>query len=68
MATHIGLGAEMSMCGFSTEDGGGLVYLSNVHNRRPSVANVSLSTEHSYGPRVHIPHQNVRLVIALIDF
>ena len=35
---------------------------------RPSVANVSLSTEHSYGPRVLIPHQNVRLVIALIDF
>ena len=62
----------MSMCGFSTEDGGGLVYLSNVHNRRPSVrpsvANISLSTEYSYSPRVLIPHQNVRLVIASIYF
>ena len=31
------------------------------------MANVSLSTEHSYGPRVLIPHQNVCLVISLID-
>ena len=39
-----------------------------VHAVRLSVANVSLSTEHRYGPRVLILHQNVLLVIALIDF